>query len=91
MTEVRGDCNFLTLCVQERELIPSTVMDEIVSLNNLDMELYKHAKILFAKQQGHFTTSTYPQVLLLNSIGNRNGCLTCNFVSCLWRFKVRNV
>jgi len=46
---------------EERELIPSTVVDEIVSLNNLDMDLYKHAETLFAKQQRRFTTSTHPQ------------------------------
>jgi len=66
-----GGCTFLTLWVQERELIPSTVVDEIVSLNNLDMDLYKHAEILFAKQQRRFTTSTHPQVLLLNRTNNQ--------------------
>lgn len=70
-----GYCLFLTLGVQERELIPSAVVDEIITLNNLDMELYEHARVLFAKQQRHFVTSTYPQVLLLNRTSNQNGCL----------------
>lgn len=47
---------------EERKRIPSAVLEEIVSLNNLDMELHEHAKKLFAKQQRHFTTSTDPQV-----------------------------
>lgn len=62
--------------MQERELIPSIVVDEIINLNNLDMELYEHAKILFAKEQRHLTANTTSQVLLLNSISFQNGCLS---------------
>lgn len=33
------------------------MVDEIIKLNNLDMELYEHAKILFAKEQRHLTAA----------------------------------
>jgi len=36
---------------EERKLIPSAVVDEILSLNYLDVELYKHAEKLYAKQE----------------------------------------
>lgn len=77
--------------VQERKLIPSSVVDEIVSLNELDAELHKHAKFLFAKQQRQFTLSTLPQVLHMDRMSFQSDCLPGAILRFkLWRFKVRN-
>lgn len=51
------------------------MVDEIVSLNKLDMELYEYAKFLFAKQQRQFATSTLPQVLHMNKMNEESDCL----------------
>ena len=61
--------------VQERNRIPSSVVDEIVSLNKLDMELHKYAKSLFAKQQRQFTKSAISQVLHTNRMDYQSDCL----------------
>lgn len=48
--------------MQERKLIPSAVVDEILSLNYLDVELYKHAEKLYAKQEKFLLSMTQLQV-----------------------------
>ncbi|KAG0589112.1 hypothetical protein M758_2G245000 [Ceratodon purpureus] len=47
---------------EERDLIPSSVVDKIIYLNKLDMELHEYAKFLYAKQQKRFEASTSPQI-----------------------------
>lgn len=49
--------------VQERKLIASVTVDEILSLNSLDVELYKHAEKLYAKQEKFLLSTMQPQVL----------------------------
>ncbi|OAE18097.1 hypothetical protein AXG93_2899s1260 [Marchantia polymorpha subsp. ruderalis] len=36
---------------KERKLIPESVIAQVIHLNSLDVELYSHAQLLFAKQQ----------------------------------------
>ncbi|MQL95637.1 hypothetical protein Taro_028312 [Colocasia esculenta] len=42
---------------EARLLVPERVLQQIRSLNSLDLELYKHAQGLFAQQQKHLTES----------------------------------
>lgn len=41
------DCIF---CFQARWQVPEAVLEEIISLNSLDMELYEHAKKIFTQE-----------------------------------------
>lgn len=38
--------------LQARHQVPEVVLQQIRSLNHLDLELYKYAKNIFAKQHG---------------------------------------
>lgn len=38
---------------EARLKVPEAVIDQILSLNNLDVELYKYAQEIYAKQQKH--------------------------------------
>lgn len=40
----------LSLSLQARRQVPESVIEQIVSLNRLDMELYKYAQNIFAGQ-----------------------------------------
>ncbi|KAF6166248.1 hypothetical protein GIB67_031032 [Kingdonia uniflora] len=40
---------------EARLQVPDTVLQRIISLNSLDVELYKHAQHIFAEQKGRFT------------------------------------
>nr|XP_010935878.1 protein-tyrosine sulfotransferase isoform X4 [Elaeis guineensis] len=40
---------------EARLLVPGTVLQQILSLNSLDVELYKHAQEIFMQQQKHLT------------------------------------
>lgn len=41
--------------MQARLLVPETILQQILSLNSLDVELYKHAQEIFMQQQKHLT------------------------------------
>jgi hypothetical protein len=47
---------------EERKLIPDAVVEDILSLNSLDLELYEHAEMLYAKQKQLFLSLNQPQV-----------------------------
>jgi hypothetical protein len=47
---------------QERKLIPDGVVEDILSLNSLDLELYEHAEMLYAKQKQLFLSLNQPQL-----------------------------
>ena len=66
-----------TSFVQERKLIPSAVVDEILSLNYLDVELYKHAEKLYAKQEKFLLSTMELQVFIMTT-----ACL--EFLTLLW-------
>ena len=57
-----------TSYVQERKLIPSAVVDEILSLNYLDVELYKHAEKLYAKQEKFLLSKMQLQVFIMTTV-----------------------
>ena len=40
--------------LQTRLQVPQMVLQQIISLNSLDVELYKYAQSIFAKQHKHF-------------------------------------
>uniref|UniRef100_A0A1D1ZCP1 Protein-tyrosine sulfotransferase n=1 Tax=Anthurium amnicola TaxID=1678845 RepID=A0A1D1ZCP1_9ARAE len=42
---------------EARLLVPERVLQQILSLNSLDLELYKHAQGIFAQQHKHLTES----------------------------------
>ena len=54
--------------VQERKLIPSAVVDEILLLNYLDVELYKHAEKLYAKQEKFLLSKVQLQVFIMTTV-----------------------
>lgn len=58
-SRVDGWCS---LFAQERKLIPDAVVEDILSLNSLDLELYEHAEMLYAKQKQLFLSLNQPQV-----------------------------
>lgn len=43
----------IILDLQARLLVPETVLQQIISLNSLDMELYRHAESIFLQQEHH--------------------------------------
>ncbi|KAH8945289.1 hypothetical protein BDL97_12G034100 [Sphagnum fallax] len=78
---------------EERKLIPDAVVEDILSLNSLDLELYEHAEMLYAKQKQLFLSLNQPQVgddlellaLLSISVGISGGTLAIGLV--LWTRK----
>lgn len=36
--------------MQARKLVPEAILEQIISLNSLDMELYDHAKKIFTQE-----------------------------------------
>jgi hypothetical protein len=78
---------------EERKLIPDAVVEDILSLNSLDLELYEHAEMLYAKQEQLFLSLNQPQVgddlellaLLSISVGISGGTLAIGLV--LWTRK----
>ncbi|XP_038970955.1 protein-tyrosine sulfotransferase [Phoenix dactylifera] len=48
---------------EARLLVPETVVQQILSLNSLDVELYKHAQEIFMQQQKHLTQSA-PEIFM---------------------------
>ena len=59
-TWFRNGCIFCAIqcgnwILQARLLVPGTVLQQILSLNSLDVELYKHAQEIFMQQQKHLT------------------------------------
>lgn len=42
--------------VQARKLVPETVLNQILTLNSLDVELYKYAQDIFGVEKKHLET-----------------------------------
>lgn len=69
------------------------MVEDILSLNSLDLELYEHAEMLYAKQKQLFLSLNQPQVdddlellaLLSISVGISGGTLAIGLV--LWTRK----
>lgn len=47
---MRGGLNHDKCILQTRTRVPNEVIEQIKSLNNLDVELYKYAKEIFVKE-----------------------------------------
>lgn len=76
---------------EARLLVPEEVIQEILSLNSLDVELYKHAQDIFLQQQRHLMQKNedilnqqhvlLPQKEIQGSDGNHENCGIWKFFS----------
>ncbi|XP_048233745.1 protein-tyrosine sulfotransferase isoform X3 [Ricinus communis] len=63
---------------EDRRRVPEMILEQIRSLNNLDLELYKYAKDIFAKQHKH-------TVQKLTSREGLEGIFNSSGVTALWK------
>lgn len=63
---------------EDRHHVPEMVLEQIRSLNNLDLELYKYAKDIFARQQKH-------AVQKLTSTEGFEGIFNGSSIIALWK------